>query len=430
MKKWWQEEHLAHNWRPPHLLPTAALLGGAAAFSTGGCAILQMRDEMDVEMDARSLQQQQGWNVGQDGAPLEIDGATLQDSDGGDRWREIARTLPQAMAPAQASLAPFYTPTLFQSLLHPMNEQLRATISPMITERMRGAFARGQALASLFEEAGWPTDTAIIIDVPGPEAVAMAAGMAEHFEPVFTFDNWPHPSGVVPSHETLAATLYFAPLFERTKQTRPQPAAPVFVLDRDRLDPYEDDDQVFDNRYWAKLPTAENFGALGVKHIMYVAPQSGDLELDDLNDEFVALAQAGIDVKTLAMTDFAERTDVQPLYYEGTSYAGVQFYFGGCWWWHQHFWDLYGWYCLPGRPPIPYPPNGVSRGCHYHPVFRATVFHGAPPRIGRIQARTSRWDGRLTGVRLGRSFSPARASLGGGVRSGSLGRIGASFVGG
>src|SRR5207249_2864872 len=44
MKKWWQEEHLAENWRPPHLLPTAALLGGAAAFATGGCAILQMRD--------------------------------------------------------------------------------------------------------------------------------------------------------------------------------------------------------------------------------------------------------------------------------------------------------------------------------------------------------------------------------------------------
>ena len=59
MKKWWQEEHLAENWRPPHLLPTAALLGGAAAFSTGGCAILQMRDEMDVEVDAQSLQQRQ-----------------------------------------------------------------------------------------------------------------------------------------------------------------------------------------------------------------------------------------------------------------------------------------------------------------------------------------------------------------------------------
>jgi hypothetical protein len=439
MKKWWQEEHLAENWRPPHLLPTAALLGGAAAFSTGGCAILQMRDEMDVEVDAQSLQQRQGWNVGQAGEPLEMDGATLKDVDDSDRWRDVARTLPEAMAPAQANLAPFYTPTLFQALVHPMNEQLRQMISPVVTNEMRGAFARGQALASLFGEVGWPTDTAVIIDVPGPQAVAMAAGMAEHFEPVFTFDNWPHPAGVVPSHETLAATLYYAPLFERTRASRPQPAAPVFVLDRDRLDPYEDDEEIFDNRYWAKLPTAENFAALGIKHVLYVNPGGNDMsELDDLNEEFVGLDQAGIDIKTVALTDFAEKVDDTEFMYAGPSW-NVQIYFGGCWWWHHHFWDLYGWHCPPGRPPIPTPPPHVTNGCHYRPVWRATIFHGMPPRgtpqsrswkpasFARVQTRTSRWDGRLTGVRLGRSFVTPHASF---TRSGSLGRIGASFVGG
>jgi hypothetical protein len=440
MKKWWQEEHLAENWRPPHLLPTAALLGGAAAFSTGGCAILQMRDEMDVEVDAQSLQQRQGWNVGQPAEPLEMDGATLKDVDDSDRWRDIARTLPQTMAPAQANLAPFYTPTLFQALVHPMNEQLRQMISPLVTNEMRGAFARGQALASLFGEVGWPTDTAVIIDVPGPQAVAMAAGMADHFEPVFTFDNWPHPAGVVPSHETLAATLYYAPLFERTKASRPQPAAPVFVLDRDRLDPYEDDEETFDNRYWAKLPTAENFAALGIKHVMYVNPSRNDSgELDDLNDEFVALDQAGIDVKTVALSDFAEQIDeAQPVYAWNVGW-NVNFYFGGCSWWHHHFWDLYGWHCPPGRPPIGMPPPQVSDGCHYHVLPRRTIFTGAPPRgtparmqwkpasFARVQTRTSRWDGRLTGVRFGRSFVTPHASF---TRSGSLGRIGASFVGG
>jgi hypothetical protein len=435
MKKWWQEEHLAAQARPPHFLSTAALLGGAGALASGGCAIIELRDEMTVEMDAQVLQQRQGWNVGQADAGPEIEGATGIDVDGGSGWRALAGSLPEAMAPAQAQLAPFYTPTLFQALVHPLNAELRAAMTPMITEPMRRAFARGEALGELFGEAGWPTDTAIVIDLPGPEAVAMAAAMAGHFEPVFTFDNWPHPAGVVPSQETLAATLFYAPLLVRARQTRPQPAAPVFVLDRARLSPYTDEQDRFDNRYWAKLPTAENLRALGIQHVLYVDPGGGDnQELDDLNEDFNAFAQAGIDVKALALTDFADAPEVQTAYVGGLGWGWAfpfrrPCWFGGSLWWHRCFWQLYGWHCPPGRPLIAAVPSHLSGGCRYHPVLRATLFTGAPPRgtparalwrpasLGRVQARASRWDGHLTGVRIGRGF----ASYG---RSGSLGRMG------
>jgi hypothetical protein len=200
---------------------------------------------------------------------------------------------------------------------------------------------------------------------------------------------------------------------------------------------------VFDNRYWAKLPTAENLKGLGVRHILYVNPGGNDVgELDDLNDEFVALDQAGIDVKTVALTDFVEAVDAQPMYATGWNWDiswSIHFYFGGCSWWHHAFWQLYGWHCPPGRPRIRIPPPHVSGGCHYKPIPRRTIFAGAPPRgtwarqhwrparFARVQTRTSRWDGRLTGVHFGRTVSATRPSF---TRSGSLGRIGATFAGG
>jgi len=71
---------------------------------------------------------------------------------------------------------------------------------------MQNAYRAGKALASLF--AGVPPHTMVIVDLPGPEAMAFAAGMAELFDPCFTFENWPHPRGVVPAHLTLAAAAF------------------------------------------------------------------------------------------------------------------------------------------------------------------------------------------------------------------------------
>jgi len=248
----------------------------------------------------------------------------------------------------------------------------------------------------------------------------VAAGMAPGFDPVFVLDNWPHPLGVVPSHLTLGAILYYRPLFMRLRADRAGHAPPVFVLDCNRLTRYTDENDQFDNRYVARLPTATNFQALGIRRLLYVTPDKSDLrELDDLNADFVAFRDASIDVKAMPLSDLmrpAEQTAQRPSHY----------YYGGHPQTHFVFWSIYGWRASAPRQPAivqrspPALPQ-VSRGADYRPASRPTLFSsrtlggGAgvgkqkPSGFGRVSVRASRSTGSITAVRTGRSGSFGRA---------------------
>jgi hypothetical protein len=298
---------------------------------------------------------------------------------------------------------------------------------------------RGQAILSLFEGIQMPDDIAVILDLVGPEAVAVAAGMAAGFDPVFTFDNWPHPLGVVPSHLTLGAALYYRPLFLRERAHRPGRAPPVFVLDRNRLAHYTDEESQFDNRYVARLPTAANLRALGVKRILYVSPSKSDThELDDLNDDFVAFRDASLDVKMMALSDLSEGPPAQvtqggaPQPSQGSSpqlgSGGTHhyWYYGGYPHTHLFFWPSYGWHT--SRVPVqiqrapPPAPSRLSGGQAYRPAPRPTIFSSRtlgggpgigkqkPTGFGRVSVRASRSSGAITGVRTGRTGSFGRSS--------------------
>jgi len=141
------------------------------------------------------------------------------------------------------------------------------------------AYSRGHSLLSLFARRGLPLDAAIIIDAPGPEAVAAGAALAEWFEPVFIFDNWPHARGVVPSHLTLAATLYFAPLLVDLKSTRPVPRPPVFILDSNRLAAYIDAQEPSTIATWSNCLTRRRssgwgFGIFSTSRVERARPSS------------------------------------------------------------------------------------------------------------------------------------------------------------
>src|SRR5262249_45017257 len=155
---------------------------------------------------------------------------------------------------------------------------------------------------------------------PGPVAVAVAAGMADRFDPVFLFDNWPHPLGVVPSQQALGAALYYRPRFLAARATRPANAPPVFVGDDPRLAPYKDESARIHNRSLLKLPSAARLKALGIDRLLYVRPKNGQIELDDLNDDFVGFEKGGQQVKLVALDDFERSSDpaaVQQRYYWG-----------------------------------------------------------------------------------------------------------------
>jgi hypothetical protein len=270
----------------------------AGSVVLGGCADI-IEQQPDVAMQ-RGLDEQEssGWNTGAEWKPLVFPGARDTDITGGARWRDEMITLAPRLAPASGRWTPYYNPTLFQSLETPRNYDLRAAVRPILTQEMWMAWRRGDALRSLLSQGGTcRTDVALVLDLPGPEATAVAAALSPCVEPVFVFANWPHPLGVVPAHETLAAALYFLPSFEADRPKRAATAAPAFVLDRNRLAHYEDFAGQFDNRYLASLPPADALRSAGIRHILYVTPDDQVTEeSDDLNDDLVALDQGGVNV--------------------------------------------------------------------------------------------------------------------------------------
>jgi hypothetical protein len=389
----------------------------SAGLILGGCGemLSQEPDEADGSgslYDQRTL----GWNVGAEGQPLALDGAQPVDISGTTNWRQAMGNLSWNLGPASARWSPYYAPALFQSLEAPRSAGLRFAMQPVFTSEMALAQRRGEALLSLFlDDHGCRKDVAVVLDLPGPESVAVAAALAPCFDPVFVFDNWPHPRGVVPAQSTLGAALYFLPSFERDRASRVRAeleGPPVFVLDRQRLTPYGDDPTVFDNRYFAALPPREALQAAGIQHVLYVTPDAQvGLESDDLNDDLVAIADGGVDVRMLALSDFSETPlpgwPVDPTCSSAASpaiVAGPVTYFGGSPGAHACFSFWYGWQLpVPGgaprfpRPPLPPP---LYARTHFHPVARPTF-------AGAAAAHAGGW----------------RAGVFGFSRSGSLGRI-------
>jgi hypothetical protein len=413
--RWWQDQLLV---AAPTDVNRRAVLRGAV-FAAAGITVVTgigifaaFSDDDEVkESDSLAAQKQYGWSFGSETEPLQFGAAG-----GGSFDAAALKRLATELAPAQARYQPLYVATLFQSLAAQPAATPAAPVTPLAsvlrsynTQDMVTAQQRGQALASLFE--GAPAGRAVIVDLPGPDAVAFAAGVAHRLEPVFLFDNWPHPRGVVPAHLTLAAAATKAPDLRQAAARRPANAPPAFILDRNRLAPYSDASDRFDNRYLARTPSLASLRALGINQLIYVLPTGELTESDDLVDDFVYYAEHGIDVKTVAGSDF--RRD--------PAGGDAGYYYGGSPTTHYGFWFRYGW----GTSTRPFRvPTNVSSGYAYRPARRLTIFtsttrvggvRGRPAGFGRVGAVVaSGRGGRVTGARFGRSGSFGRGGRGGG----------------
>ncbi|MEP7125455.1 MAG: hypothetical protein ABJE95_31270 [Byssovorax sp.] len=420
--KWWQEGLATHDPMARRAALVAIAVLGVGMLAVGGlvAAVASVGpsepDTTTTMFGALDMQRKYGWSFGASSEALTFDGESQQPFEKGALDRMVTE-----LAPAQTRLKRFSSPTLFQSpaamptsvaegdpgQVMPLRDALR----PIFTHAMDTAYRTGKALASLFD--GAKTDVALVVDLPGPQAIACAAGLAGTFDPCFAFENWPHPRGVVPAHLALAAAAYYQPLFARTAASRKQPGPAALVLDRGRLSSYTDDASQFDNRYAAKLPTAASLKELGVKRVLYVVPTGNDMtELDDLNEQFVAYAGAGLDVKIIAATDFGPDTAAPapmkaptaaspdaPIYYYGSSSAA-----------HSSFWPLYRW----GTTKDPAVASGVSTGYIYVPRARSTAFSSAavPTGFGLVPVVIAVGTGAILGAKLSRSGSWNRASSG------------------
>jgi hypothetical protein len=488
--RWWQQQ-LAFAGNPVtrrSALTKIALIGTAvgATLAAGSCVALatcgSATKDVEASLDALAVQKAEGWNVGVIGQLPLFPAATEVDIDNSSSWKGALDSLDVSLKPGTTSYEPYYVPTLFQVLASPNGADLKSAVRPILTAEMDAAYARGRALASLFDDKA--TSTALVIDLPGPEAIAFAAGAADRFDPVFVFDNWPHPLGVVPAHLTLAAALYFHAAFVAARKNQ-KTRAPAFVLDRNRLAPYSDETAQFDNRYMAKLPPADRLSSLA-KNVLYVTPTDTTVthaqELDDINDDLVAFAKKGLDVRAVALTSFltpegaiptanlfgdagvptdggksdAGARDASPdgqvseagvgtapitmnagmanadAGYSGSTYvprsprySTTTYYYGGYPYTHFYFWRTYSWYSPPATR-FASPPRLTGVAPAYRPISRPTMFSssvigGASSGIGRAKPTGF---GRVS-VMQGRGGGPITATrFGGGGRSFPSGRSG------
>jgi hypothetical protein len=429
--RWWQEQiHVPVNpvARRSALLGISALVGLTAL--AGGCAVCvavgassssgttpSPDDVVTTRKDSLDTQKQYGWSFGDETEPLLFgtDAAELAYGETTPFDRTMLDRMATDLAPKNAVYRPFFVPTLFQSLTASPTagdvsddapEKLRDVLKPIVTASMVEAFARGEALATLLENA--PDGRAIMIDLPGPEAVAFAAGLSSRAEPVFTFDNWPHPKGVVPAHRTLAAAAYYDPFLVKRAAARPAKAPPAFVLDDQRLAPYSDSSDRFDNRYVARVPNVEALKGLGVKQLLYVRPRASDKELDDLNADLNAYREAGVDVRLVAADEFKPAPASDAGASDVTTTRSTTYYYGGSPSTHWWFWSHYGW-GRPARFVSPTPP--VVSASSYRPAPRATGFTGVgsskvrPMGFSQEPVATSRSSGRVVGSSRSGSWS-------------------------
>lgn len=444
-----------HWW---HAVDRRTFTKGAVAFtallSMSGC-----KSEQEHAADSLKLQQEQGWNVGAKASRLFFVNTVDEDASGSKEWRTSTdpTRLMAAWQPRTEAWRTFFIPTLMQSL---KDESLRAQMRLIVTHGMREAFARGETMRrDLLSQVDKGAETFFIVDLPGLESVAFGAAMAGWADLIPSFDNWPHPHGVVRSHDTLAALLYYTASVEEQKKPLPESAPGLLLLDSQRLAPYTDADDKFDNRYVATLPSATALQQRGVKNVMYIVPgREQKEESDDLNDDFVAYKEAKLKVALFPLNDFKKvNQQVTRTAPDGTTHRTTEtrYYYGGGLESHLGFLMLYSflaprpmlYYPPPMGSPYPYgyppgggAPSGAGGGWRsttlgdvrppstaapsYDPRSRSTLFSGTrvggqsgvgrtrPSGFGRTTFRTS--GGRVTGLGSGRSGSLGRGGTGSG----------------
>lgn len=430
---WWKEmlTRREANSRIAKLGTTAFLI--ASAGITVGCGSDEEEEGLDVDREAIDLQKSEGWNVGSSDRQLAYKNRSATDSKGSMDWSSYLdpATLLKAYQPKNANWQPYVVPTLVQSL---GQTSLRGQVQPVHSKSMAEAYSRGLGMREILSKSKNSDSTMVVVDLPGPEAVAYAAALADVADPVITFDNWPHPLGVVPSHETLGALLYYAGEIGEKAAQRPANAPAVLVLDSNRLAAYSDADSQFDNRYMAKIPTADKLSALKVTNVLYAVPdQSRTAEMDDINEDFALYKDKGVNVAMVALSDFKPDPNAPPVTADTAKLAGTNagnvvqhstYYYGGgamfAPWFFYHYPLFMPRYSLPAQSRLP---ATSLRGSTYTPSRRPTMFSGRtvgggsgigrqrPSGFGKVSTRVGS-DGRTTGVRSGRSGSFGRSRSG------------------
>ena len=257
----------------------------------------------DAQLRALELQRREGWDVGSAGKAWPTQDFVDVDVDGGKGWESHVATLAQDFA-ASPPYQPWQVPTLLQMPALPVNASLAKQLKPLCGSDLTAGWRLGRGVAHLWAQLPQrPSDTLLIVDLPGPQAVGVAAALSDQLAPVWVLDGCPHPLGVVAWQRTLGAMLYLLPEFARQTARRPPTAPPMVILDGQRLAPYSDEATQFDNRSLAQLPQPQQLRSAGIGRVLLLTELTRDR--DDLNGQLEAMVANGIDVRLLHAGEFS-----------------------------------------------------------------------------------------------------------------------------
>ncbi|HKO51919.1 MAG TPA: hypothetical protein VJV79_29625 [Polyangiaceae bacterium] len=408
---WWRES-LANTQDPVSRRSAIKLALGVTGSVVGLGALLALAHSCSDDGVAHSverkssleMQRSYGWSFGAASETVTFDGASTRPFE-----RSALTRLATDLRPSSPDGIPYYAATLFESLgavpllkaeSDPENiAPLEQVVTPIHTPEMDRAYAQGRALAKLLSET--PHDPLlVIVDLDGPSSVAFAAGASVGLSAVFAFGNWPHPRGVVKAHRTLAAAVYYQPLFA---QLTPSKRPLLMVLDRQRLATYSDDATQFDNRYTARVPDASVLANWGVRRVLYVTPSASDVEEAwDLTADFSAYVASDLDVKLISADAFSPDRSTAAV----VDKAEQPYYYGGRPQTHGWFWRDYPW--ARSAPTKAEDPGFARPGTRYRapaqPSRPAPLASAA--KLGTVPVGVSL----ATGAVLGAMLSPRSGS--------------------
>jgi hypothetical protein len=246
-----------------------------------------------------------GWTTG---TRIRVGDPGSVDARGGSRWQAFrsAERLFDVWAPVPGSpWVPFHALPLFAALDR-IND---SEIGPTPANAGHGGFALPPHARPGASAPAWAgPGTWIVLDLPGPATVEAAVWLitSAGCQPVCTFDNWPHPKGLLRPEATLAELIRWASTLEDTRELLAADAAPLWICDSERLGARKGKPGEFDNRYFfddSSAPGPALLRRAGIQSAIYVSAPGQDVPVLDMEGFLTELLAAGFAVAHVDVTD-------------------------------------------------------------------------------------------------------------------------------
>ncbi|HRQ63659.1 MAG TPA: hypothetical protein PKZ76_02120 [Xanthomonadaceae bacterium] len=231
---------------------------------------------------------------------LEVGDPRQSDYMASTRWREFLK--PHALAVAWGPREggpwwPFHCLTLFAAL-----DYLRKdSVGPLKQDPLPVGRVRAPEWLN--------PRTLLFVDLRGLESVALGAALAVRgCDLVCTFNNWPHPKGVLDSQHTLAALLRYASWIAAERRRPDTPAPVAWLCDADRLGTRRGNPGDFDNRYYIEdsvLPGPNYLRERGITRIVYLGVTNRPVQ-PDLSEHLYQYRQQGFEVFGTRLSEAVE----------------------------------------------------------------------------------------------------------------------------